>query len=276
MCWLLISCALAAGQPGPLNDLPAHLVPKSQEVSKHKEQKTAETNNQPKAEERGTEALPLAVTSPKKTDIESKAEETERHNKTWNENWLTYSTIWLAGVTTLLALFTFWLWSATRKLVIGAEDTAKRQLRAYISVHGSGISGVEIGHTPVAKIAIKNSGQTPAYDVKVQIALTAVATASDLAAALRKNKAPIVGPVQIGPSGKISPSSIMGSAITTAALESLMNHTYTLFVHGRVDYTDIFKRSHWLTFRLFQDGKGVPIGSDRLLICDEGNDADRD
>jgi hypothetical protein len=40
---------------------------------------------------------------------------------------------WLIGVTALLAGATIGLWWATKNLVTGAERTAERQLRAYIT-----------------------------------------------------------------------------------------------------------------------------------------------
>jgi hypothetical protein len=42
------------------------------------------------------------------------------------------ATVVLAILTLTLALGTFGLWLATRRLVRGAEDTAERQLRAYV------------------------------------------------------------------------------------------------------------------------------------------------
>lgn len=47
------------------------------------------------------------------------------------ENWDDDRTI--AAFTIVLAFSTIFLWLSTRRLVIGSEETAKRQLRAYLS-----------------------------------------------------------------------------------------------------------------------------------------------
>src|SRR4051794_33085845 len=57
-------------------------------------------------------------------------------------NWLghfvhTYKEEIIAAFTVVLAIATGYLWKATRDLVDGAENTAKRQLRAYIVVNGT-------------------------------------------------------------------------------------------------------------------------------------------
>ena len=85
----------------------------------------------------------------------------EKANEDW---WLTKSTIWLAAWTAVLAVFTFLLWFATRKLVIDAKDTSKVELRAYL---GFGkVEVVPLSHEHIqAIIEIKNSGATPAHGV---------------------------------------------------------------------------------------------------------------
>jgi hypothetical protein len=68
---------------------------------------------------------------------------------------------------TLLVAFTFTLWWATRDLVVGSERTAKRQLRAYISVEmGTNFRQnrrVRFEFRPI----VNNNGQTPANEVKI-------------------------------------------------------------------------------------------------------------
>ena len=64
-------------------------------------------------------------------------------------------------------MVTGFLWWSTRKLVKGAEDTAIRQLRAYVSIN--------IGHFSIEaaknylriEYLIKNMGQTPAEKLSV-------------------------------------------------------------------------------------------------------------
>lgn len=102
--------------------------------SKHIENKSDQSNKRADDNKYGTEQRPFIVktiTAPKGKE-ETDYETYERHEKSKNERRLTCATIWLAVVTTFLAIFTAYLWDATRKLVKSAEETAKRQLRAFI------------------------------------------------------------------------------------------------------------------------------------------------
>jgi hypothetical protein len=71
------------------------------------------------------------------------------------------ATVLLAFLTLTLAGGTIGLWFATRRLVRGAENTAERQLRAYIFVSDSSRVGGP-SPAPEFRIVVKNFGQTPA------------------------------------------------------------------------------------------------------------------
>ena len=65
------------------------------------------------------------------------------------------------------------LWLATKDLVNDAEDTAERQLRAYIVVSGVNMPITPDGfYKPSAQI--KNVGLTPAYDFRAWFAMQAM------------------------------------------------------------------------------------------------------
>jgi hypothetical protein len=74
----------------------------------------------------------------------------------------------LVTVTFLLFAATLALWWSTRRLVKGGESTAKRQLRAYVVAT---IKGCDVPETSdgifTFHLAIKNTGQTPAHELKV-------------------------------------------------------------------------------------------------------------
>src|SRR5438105_15050671 len=69
-------------------------------------------------------------------------------------------------VTFLLFVATLALWWSTRRLVSGAEFTAKRQLRAYVNVAVARASPQ--GDLFRYYVEVKNFGQTPAYDVTLR------------------------------------------------------------------------------------------------------------
>jgi len=80
---------------------------------------------------RGTEQRPLVVEqipAPKRPSDVAR-EDAEAAARTYHESVTAYATLGLTAVTALLAIFTFLLWYANRKLVLGAETTAERQAR---------------------------------------------------------------------------------------------------------------------------------------------------
>jgi len=87
----------------------------------------------------------------------------------------------LAILTGLLVIFTARLWVSTSRLWSAAvehaghaeraikvtEDTAERQLRAYVWVKATELHDLQPGAFPWVKVEIRNAGQTPAYDMLV-------------------------------------------------------------------------------------------------------------
>ena len=77
------------------------------------------------------------------------------------------ATVFIAIFTIILGIATVFLWRATDKLVREADDTATRQLRAY--VHLENITAFKLATGPEPKIQnrLKNFGQTPAREITV-------------------------------------------------------------------------------------------------------------
>jgi hypothetical protein len=75
-------------------------------------------------------------------------------------------TVVLGFATCILGIATWRLWSATDRLVTGAEDTAERQLRAYVLVQPVTLYDFAEGRRLSADFTIRNVGQTPAYRVR--------------------------------------------------------------------------------------------------------------
>jgi hypothetical protein len=78
----------------------------------------------------------------------------------------------IALFTVILGIATWALWKATKNLVVGAEVTARHQLRAYISYEGGAfefadaVSQVQ-NRTAHCRFIIINFGQTPAKNVRI-------------------------------------------------------------------------------------------------------------
>jgi hypothetical protein len=72
----------------------------------------------------------------------------------------------IALFTVILGIATWLLWRATKRLVEGAEDTAKRQLRAYVSGDPSGVDNWGPNIPFEISYILKNTGQTFASNVR--------------------------------------------------------------------------------------------------------------
>lgn len=60
---------------------------------------------------------------------------------------------------------------AARASLALMDDTAKRQLRAYVDIGGVSVRRTSPDHSPVVTVRLQNSGQTPAYKLNILIAL---------------------------------------------------------------------------------------------------------
>jgi hypothetical protein len=126
-------------------------------------------------------SLPMIDASPSQPDetkttcCEHKESEGFFTGIKWTDAAIALFTLVLAIYTAKVFYATRGLWTATKRLVTGAEDTAERQLRAYISArdvtvqilrHPStmGAIGPVPGpiHTYSASVVLVNSGNTPA------------------------------------------------------------------------------------------------------------------
>ncbi len=268
MRWLLLSLVLIVG------------VVQSQEQPNPKTQQKKAT-----AEQRGSEQAPLLVKAPSPTtQAERDYVAYEKHEKPANERKMTNATVALAWITGVLAFFTALLWGATYCLVRNAKDTARRQLRAYISLTGGDIVVSE--EKKEFRVALKfiNCGQTPAYSVS-----------SSFEAEIRELQnvnLPELGQVfpSAKPIGERDSNTIAGPGIhiNTAEVKGFINdqlehvrsRTSAIFVWGEINYIDIFDQPHWLKFRYVNGGKAhdklkTQFGW-HLQPCKEGNDADSD
>ncbi len=167
-----------------------------------------------------------------------------------SDSLLTFSTI-------LLFFATLAVWWSTRNLVIGAEKAAKRQLRAYVFV-----AQVEIGDVGTdkvkASIVIRNTGQTPAYDVTVSTGANAFNVPGDVTFTPTP-----VGPDSsrfvFGPDGlgrrDIPLHSIIGEPNAVTAIKA---GNAALYVWGEIIYQDTFGKTQHTRFRHMIGGRSCP------------------
>jgi hypothetical protein len=157
---------------------------------------------------------------------------------------------------TLVALFTFglfvatlFLFRATQKLVVGAQETAQRQLRAYVSVKEIvmdalrnpphyGLQGeVQPGaiHSFRFSVIVENTGQTPTRHSLININWQ-----------VRPDVLPATfdypdGEPEIAVIGARSPFGTPGFFISLADVNRVAAREQRLFLWGWVDYDDVFE-----------------------------------
>jgi hypothetical protein len=153
------------------------------------------------------------------------------------------SVLFTAIFTFVLAVSTIGLWKQTDRLAKGTEDTAIRQLRAYVSVKPAQLTEIRIGHVPNASFIMENTGQTPAYR------LNHLAFVSVLPHPLLDGQGDLVAP-HIGqkvPDFTLhSRSQTEGEASDDSALtaddfaKAMAGGDFRLYMAGMVQYDDAF------------------------------------
>lgn len=187
----------------------------------------------------------------------------------FHEEIIAASTLGLFFVTTALAVYTARLWSATSRLVEGADKTAKRQLRAYVWEKAD----VPPSETPdgyLVWFGIKNTGKTPAYEV---CCWTDIAAIDHLSIAKFKFKP---APKKIDdPRFVVNPRSThtksQGIKLTADEKQAVEDGVKRLVLWGEMRYMDAFNCDHTTKFRLawrVREGLGM------WVYCDDGNKSD--
>jgi hypothetical protein len=155
-----------------------------------------------------------------------------------------------AVFTALLFVATFFLWMATRKLVQGADRTAEKQLRAYVTTIGGHMKweAAEVDSVIEIEINIKNSGQTPAYNFNIQFSDPTILDSD--ATPWEDEPVPqddwgfagVLGPGAVTYVGRPLP-------VTNEIVDEISAGQKTIFAWGRINYVDIFGRKRTYVFR---------------------------
>ncbi|MCJ2070512.1 hypothetical protein MKK75_17210 [Methylobacterium sp. J-030] len=174
----------------------------------------------------------------------------------------------VAAFTALLTAVTWGLWWATRRLVHGADQTAERQLRAYLGLDKGGFRND--ADFAQYEVGFRNFGTTPANNVRIRLD-------SDL------RDADDDRPFTIGPEfqsyGPLSPTQVTVAladedrSFDTAEWSSIYGGSKRLYVFGEVLYEDCFNRTRSLKFRLMTEARFDSARRGQLKFCPDGNDA---
>ena len=179
----------------------------------------------------------------------------------------------LAFLTLVLAIGTVFLWRATRRLVIGSEKIAKRQLRAYIFITGKdgALPAISTAHGIEIWFIARNSGQTPAYKVRQWLTLDFVAD---------PEKGPFPRPSEnikfteaaLGPNSEMPLRAFNPKPISAAQIDAVHNTSLTICIWGEVTYEDTFGDRHYSRVRFLlpvEPGGRMP----GLMLAQSGNEA---
>ena len=162
---------------------------------------------------------------------------------------------------------------ATRDSVKLAEDTAQRQLRAYVNVGKSQLDNFGFNQPPTITVELVNHGQTPAYKVRRKMRIFA----SAYPLATNPDLEPGSDESILGPSGDVN----MGPSALTVALSAdqtanIVAGNWAIYAIGIVKYIDAFSAERTTKFSLFYRGNGKFPGQNGIALAhaEKGNEAD--
>jgi hypothetical protein len=283
--------------------------PTPRRLSTQGEHQTEATNHHQNAQpdQHGPNTPPLA----QQPDTENPIAPKPKEDGQWYASphwWTAGFTGALFIATTGLWLFTALLWITTRRAVIGGEDavkaavasakstaalatataehaghaeqairvaeeTAERQLRAYVFVAQATITDPD-GIDPRLDIRSRNFGQTPAYDV----------LASGIVRGFNSHDARLfpdppkdsgLSRFVFGPNQEASKAFELKTLLNGNTTESLRSRgQHILYAWGEIIYRDVFKNSRHTKYRLSIGGPEGWPSSNLMIVSPEGNDAD--
>ncbi len=165
---------------------------------------------------------------------------------------------------------------AAKKSIETATEATHLDQRAWIGLEFMDAipNFPEVGKTFAAKGTLVNSGKTPALNLLVYSIIEPVLRESCPnfaytgiekfnSGTLPPRGKGFIGPLLIPKAGTTDPA-----IITQEQLDLLKQGRFNFFIHGRVEYDDIFGNHHWMTFCSFLQ----PVGG--FAFCHEHNETD--
>ncbi len=134
-----------------------------------------------------------------------------------------------------------------------AEDTAKRQLRAYVCMETANL-GFPSKNRPVASIVFRNFGQTPAYEAQSWISIGIDSYPPSVPFAIQKPGHPSPKST-LGPGAATEFSAPLSRELTDAEMMELGTAQLTVYVYGRFTYKDTFRQDRFTYWRLIAGGR---------------------
>jgi hypothetical protein len=144
---------------------------------------------------------------------------------------------------------------ANRAAVRLAENTAQRQLRAYVNFYDITSSEIAEGRAIAIRINMRNFGQTPAYDV-----VNLFGTVFDVIPSPKpfphksdRSRVDYLSKTTLGPSAPMSVT-VQIAPIPADKMAAFRAGKYALYLYGELIYRDAFGKTHHLHYRALQGG----------------------
>jgi hypothetical protein len=154
-----------------------------------------------------------------------------------------------------IALFTgsLWvatarLWRATDRLVKGAEDTAQRQLRAYVTGIPEFMFSFDEEHLPYVKFRVHNSGLTPAKDVRHRTEINTLPHHIEPGMTLPPPSGPFSAPFVLFPHTDFFGTKRRDAVFDRATIAAIRSEAVCIYVYGEIEYVDAFGSKQSTTF----------------------------
>jgi hypothetical protein len=206
-------------------------------------------------------------------------DETRRKLKDCRECWtLGIEILGLLGLVTY-AFITYGMWQEAQKQTVNSRTQANLQLRGYAYAEPTII--FEVGKPPLYSISVVNGGQTPITHISGSLHVHP--------APVPEFGKPSAPPAGYAPDAEHTDAAgdfafqkktfdfnlpiKQGTVVDQAVYDRLFaTRDIALYIWGRIDFSDIFKDKHWITYCYFYP---PPPWTNALYgVCTKGNDLD--
>jgi hypothetical protein len=157
--------------------------------------------------------------------------------------------------------------------------SSRRQLRAFVGpdtfdlMEGNMLNPPQPAHAnePGAVVRIKNFGPTVAYKVRIGTRLAVIEPINEHTLVL----APLVDGFHsvLGPTVPSNSTAWLNRALTPGEIADIQAGVKAIYLYGRVEYVDIFKKRRFTAFRLRYAGQFPPPAPVMMSFAAQGNDA---
>jgi hypothetical protein len=231
-------------------------------------------NSDTASQQRGTKESPLFVETHVSGKLDAASENAGLEAQDEHNPWRDPITIF-TGLLVLVGASQVWFLRNTDKATTKAANAAKAsadavvsQLRSYLQIRLE-ITGIDEPGPRVVTGELRNTGQTPAFDISHWTAIGCdkwpTEMTFDKPSVIVGGSKFTLGPTEkshFGPSLQLSDAQISG----------LKAGDLALFVWGRVEYRDAFDQPRWLTYRRVQGGR-FGFNEKKLAYMETGNDS---